>query len=151
MTIKMLTVVAGACLLIGCGGSPTGPSPSPTPPVPAPSTPEPTPAPPVTPEPPPVVPVPVPVPTPAPKRWIAATETEHWYGPALLSGHFEVAWGSTLTADRYNTWPVLFMGESSILAGDRNATFSIVFTSPTSGTWTFNGLAGQAAGTLTYE
>lgn len=145
---RSLVVVAFACLLSACGGSPTGPDPVPAPPVSTPSTPEPT-------APPTVEPAPVPTPTPAPpapKRWRAATDTEHWFGPALLSGHFEVSWTTdTLSADRYNAWPVLAVLERSILAGNRDATFTVVFTGPTTGTWTFNGVAGQAAGTLSYE
>ncbi len=122
------------------------------------STPEAPPASPPAPEPAPA-PAPIPTPPPAPqpppepvKAWHATTETAQWYiAPAPLPSRFDVEW-------RYDT---LWFGPivATIAAQDKHGilatipptvTIQIVLTG-NHGTWTFNGIAGQASGTLIYE
>lgn len=146
--MKRLMLVALLTLVSACNGSPTSPTPpAPTPPVPpVVVVPEPEPTP---------VPVP-PIPTPQP-RWIAAIEFEHWFGPSPLSGHFDVEW-------RYDD---LWFGQlaAHIIKQDASGIFAVVpgtnatdgskiqitFYGPTYGTWSFNGLQGQAVGTIEFK
>ena len=164
-----LLAVALPFLVVGCGGGPTAPTikpagqtdavasapVSPTPaPVPGP-TPEPTPAP--TPAPTPT-PGPTPVPTPSPgPTWTfdGSTTQAHWYDVAVLPDRFqlEIVSGSVQAAD--HNFPILSQGRDNVyvVAGTRNVeTLTLEYHGPTDGSgtwrWTYNGLPGQAAGTL---
>lgn len=152
-TNPILFVILVAGLTACSGGSPTGPTPSPTP-TPEPPVvvaPEPTPAPPVpVPEP---APVPVPPSVPAPvKAWTGATETAHWFGPAPFGGHFPIEWRYSDLWFGGITATIQIQDNRSIFARTADgASIQIVFAGGTYGSWTYNGLKGQASGTLEYK
>jgi hypothetical protein len=140
----------GLLLVTACsGGTPTGPTtvptPTPVPPVVVPA-PEPTPEP--VPE-----PAPAPVPSPVPTaKWTGAVETEHWFGAAQLSGHFDISFRyNDLQFDRLAA-TILIQDTRSVFAKTADgASIQIVFSGPTYGSWTYNGLKGQASGTLEFK
>jgi hypothetical protein len=160
-----LLAVALPFLVLGCGAGPTAPStkpsgqtdvvasaPAPPTPVPVPGpTPEPTPAP--TPSP---APTPVPTPSPGPTWTFDGSTTQaHWYDAAVLPDRFqlEIANGSVQAAG--HNFPILSQGPDNVyvVAGTRNVeTLTLEYSGPTDGSgtwrWTYNGLPGQATGTL---
>jgi len=163
-------------LSTGCGSSPTAPtstgstqtsSGSPTP-TPAPE-PSPAPAPPPTPEPSPAptpTPPPAPAPTPAPappapgspaQTWTfdASTSQAYWAGTPTLPDRFELAIMNGSVQAGGHSFPILSQapGNVYIVAGTRNEeTLTLEYYGPTDGSgtwrWTYNGLPGQATGTL---
>lgn len=164
-----LMTVALPFLTLGCSGSPAAPSTTssgpadvvasaPVPPTPVPDpTPEPTPAP--TPSPTPIpTPTPTPVPPPSPgPTWTfdGSTTQAHWYGVAVLPDRFqlEIVNGSVQAAG--HNFPILSQGPDNVyvVAGTRNVeTLTLEYYGPPDGTgtwrWTYNGLPGQATGTL---
>jgi hypothetical protein len=106
-------------------------------------------------------PAPTPSPTPAPApsaKWTfeGSTTQAHWYEAAVLPERFdlEIGDGSVKAAER--NFPVLSRAPEnvSVIAGTRNVeTLTLEYHGPEDGsgswTWTYNGLAGQAVGTLT--
>src|SRR3982751_2245185 len=157
-----LFAVALAFLILGCGGGPTAPGATPsgqvavvTPPTPAPAPPSPTPAP----RPPEPTPAPVPAPVPpTPPNWTfdGSTNQAHWYWQPVLPDRFdlEIADSSVQAAGR--SFPIQSQapGNVSVIAGTRNVeTLTLEYYGPEDGSgswrWTYNGLAGEATGTLT--
>ena len=149
---QVFLAVALALFATGCGGGPTAPSkpaagtlaistptPAPTP------EPAPTPAPAPAPAPPPA-PTPAPAPTPPEPvtRYTAHVDVVHWFGaPLFTSPTFEI----TRYADRIVlgsvSLPILYQDDRSLIARTSEMTFSIVDAG-----WTFNGIQGAGAGTL---
>lgn len=160
--MRTLFIVASALILSACGGAPTGPAPVPPPsgvvtsttPPPAPPVEEPAPVPTPAPAPPPAPPVPVPVPPPAPppprgETFTAEVGFAYWYGPAVFLGHFEVTVTPVRIEAGAHGFDILARTDSSVLAGTRNVeTLSIEWRPDGTGSWIYNGLAGQAAGGL---
>lgn len=145
-----LALLAVALLSAACSSSlPTAPAPSapnaivavtPAPvPTPAPLPPAPAPIP----QPPPT-PMPGPVVTPV-TYYDATAGTAHWFGPPLFGQAFVIeVWPTSLWL--HNTMlPIVQQGDGSIIARgpESSATLNLV-----TGQWSFNGLAGSAAGTL---
>jgi hypothetical protein len=148
-------------LVAACGGSPTGPTSTPSPTVvevqaPAP----PTPAPAAEPEP---VPVPVPVPAPpkpappVPRGYVftARVIQSHWFGPPVFHSRFEVSINSSRVKVGSHRFDILSAapGFLHVIAGTRNVeTLTINYHGPADGsgswTWTYNGLPGQAYGSM---
>jgi hypothetical protein len=164
-----LFAVALPFLMLGCGGGPTAPSastsvqadvvgPAPTP-TPAPPAPTPTPAPP-TPEPAPSPsPVPAPAPPPAPSApaWTfdGSTTQSHWYGQPTLPDHFDLKIGDGSVQAAGHSFPIQAQapGNVYVIAGTRNVeTLTLEYNGPEDGSgswrWTYNGVQGQATGTL---
>ena len=160
-----LIAVALGFFVVGCGAGPTAPGATPSgqaaivtqPPAPTPAPPNPTPAPPA-PEPPAPVPAPIPPPPPSAPNWTfdGSTSQAHWYGQPVLPDRFdlEIANGSVQAAG--HNFPIQSQapGNVSVIAGTRNVeTLTLEYDGPEDGSgswrWTYNGLAGQATGTLT--
>ena len=149
MNGQVYVALALTVFAIQCGGGPTAPTAATNSPLaitnprgPAPA-PEPTPAPSPAP-----APAPTPAPAPAPPepvaRYTAHVDSAHWSdAPVFTSPTFEV----TRYADRIvfgsATVPIVYQDDRSFIARTSEMTFSVA-----DATWTFNGLAGQAAGTL---
>jgi len=156
MNGQVYVALALTVFAIRCGGGPTAPTASTNsplaitnPPGPAPA-PEPTPAPSPAPVP---TPAPAPTPTPAPAppepvaRYTAHVDSAQWFdAPVFTSPTFDV----TRFADRIVlgsvSVPIVYQDDRSLIARTSEMTFSVA-----DATWTFNGLAGQAAGTLAKE
>jgi type IV secretory pathway VirB10-like protein len=154
MNGQVCVALALTVFTIRCGGGPTAPTASANsplaitnPPSPAPA-PEPAPAPNPAPVPTPTPdPAPVPPPAPAPDpvaRYTAHVDSAQWFStPAFTSPTFEV----TRYADRIvfgsASVPIVYQDDRSFIARTSEMTFSVA-----DATWTFNGVAGQAAGTL---
>lgn len=156
-------IVTAALAMVACGEttSPTSPTPgasvasitAPPEPAPEPAPEEPTvdpPPPSPLPEPPapapaPAPPAPVPTPPPPTPRavWTAQVDNAHWYGAPLLPPTFSIRMvdGRLLCGDL--TIPIVLQDDRSIVARTSEMTFSITGTA-----WTFNGIAGQASGSL---
>jgi len=160
-----LFAVALAFLILGCGGGPTAPGATPsaqvavvTPPTPAPAPPSPTPAPPA-PEPTPApVPAPVPPVPPSPPNWTfdGSTNQAHWYQQPVLPDRFDLEITDSSVQAAGHSFPIQSQapGNVSVIAGTRNVeTLTLEYYGPEDGSgswrWTYNGLAGQATGTLT--
>ena len=128
-------MIALALFASGCGGSPTEPSKPGDGAAPA-SNPAPSPNP---------APTPAPTPTPEPvTRYTANVSVEHWFGtPLFTSPTFDVM----RYADRLMlgavTVPIVYQDDHSLIARTPEMNFSVV-----DETWTFNGVAGTAAGNL---
>ncbi len=162
-----LIAIALPFLTLGCGGGPTAPTatsrseadvvaPAPVP-TPAPTTPVPTPGPAPNPAP---TPAPTPPPAPAPPTaptWTfdASTSQAHWYESPTLPERFEleITDGTVLAAGQ--SFPILVQAPDnvSVTAGTRNVeTLTLEYSRSEDGSgswkWTYNGIAGQAAGTL---
>jgi hypothetical protein len=148
-------------LTAACGGSPTEPTQKPqltvkveaVQPEPAPL---PAPLPEPTPEPPAPVPVPpVPAPSPDEMRFAGQVEQAHWWGPAVFLGHFELViyWDHVEASGHGFDILSKAPGNVYLIAGTRNVeALTIEYHGPTDGsgqwTWTYNGLPGQATGSL---
>lgn len=160
-----LFAVALGFLIVGCGAGPTAPGTTPsgqaaivTPPAPAPAPPVPAPAPPA-PEPTPTpVPAPVPPPTPSTPTWTfdGSTSQAHWYGQPVLPDRFDLEIGKGSVQAAGHSFPIQSQapGNVYVIAGTRNVeTLTLEYYGPEDGSgswrWTYNGLAGQATGTLT--
>ena len=152
--MKQTIVVTSIALLAACGGSPTSPTPTSS----TPSTAQTTPAPPQVAEPPaPQPPAPTPTPTPAPtpapapvpaKVVLHATvESSHWYPGAsfTLPDSFDIVIdGETVKIATLDPLPFsVFRSNDDFIV--RRSDFSLVVQGTT---FWFNGLAGQASGTL---
>jgi len=146
--MKTIPWIVAVILVSACGQSPTSPSPAPQPEhkviteAPAAPTPEPEPAPTPTPVPPP----------PAPGfAFDGEVGNAYWFGKPLVPGHFDL----TITPYRVEVTGYGFdiltaaPGNVYVIAGTRNVeTLTIQFIEGGGWTWTYNGLAGQAYGTL---
>jgi hypothetical protein len=171
LSVKTLFAMALLLCTVACGSSPTAPTtataaqtavtppaPTPTPaPTPAPPsdptpgpipTPNPTPIPAPTPDPGPT-PTPAPAPNPAPApgdpavHYAAHAETVQWYGTPLFSSQdFEILRYKDRIVLGSVTLPIVEQDERSVFARTSEMTFSAV-----DAAWSFNGIAGQAAGT----
>ena len=142
------------CALAACADAPLPTAPAPVlVPVVAPEAPAPAPAAPVVPVPAPApVPAPPPLPVPSPPpdpSWSATVTSAHWYGAAALPASFTITFERPLPSGAVSVaigpslrLPLLLDGDDWI-AKDHEATFSVI-----GGAWTFNGVAGQAMGTL---
>jgi hypothetical protein len=159
---NILVAVALPWLVLGCGGGPTAPgaaptaqsdaavaTPAPTPvPTPAPPTPVPAPSP---------TPPPVPSPPPSAASWTfdGSTSQSHWYGQPVLPDHFDLVIGDGFVQAGGHSFPIQSQapGNVSVIAGTRNVeTLTLEYNGAEDGSgswrWTYNGLPGQAAGTL---
>jgi hypothetical protein len=149
-----LAVSLGAC---ADSSSPTSPAPIPPPVVVAPVIEEP--IPPVVET--PVEPVPVPVPSPAPAPpappaprlvYAAATDSAHWYGPALVPNRFQVEIFDGSVQFGSLRLDIAQRSADAILLSVRNElSVSLVRESGDRWRWTVNGLAGLATGTMTRD
>jgi hypothetical protein len=126
----VLGVVATATFSAACGGTPT----QPTPPAPAAQT------------------APAPDPGPAPPAaaaaidYVATVQSAHWYGvPPLFPSTFDVERFTDHVKIGTLDLPIVSQDAKSWIAMDaaRTMTWSVVNSS-----WTFNGIAGQAIGTI---
>lgn len=143
--MKML-ILAGVCgLTIACGGSPTGPTATREAKTVAVVAPEPTSAPEAIPEPPPV---PAPAPPSDAIRFRGEVGQAHWYGPAIFSGHFELAIYHDHIEASGHGWDILARTPDGWTAGTRNVDTLIIESRGGAWAWTYNGLAGQASGSL---
>jgi hypothetical protein len=148
--ILLYPIAALAVFSLACGGGPTSPAPiaaqsaatvvtptpAPAPPTPVPS-PDPAPAP---------APSPAPAPAPAPDagtKFTAHVDTIHWYGAPLFGATFELTRYSDRIVFGSVTLPIVFQDERSFIARNSEMTFNVI-----DSTWTFNGIAGTGAGTL---
>lgn len=145
-----LVTVCGFVTL-ACGGSPTSPAPIPQTPTVAVSTPEPTPP---TPEPVPAPPIPPPTP-PDGLRFTGEVGQAYWFGPATLSGHFELAIYHDRVEASGHGWDILTKAPENVyvVAGTPNVdTLTIEYHGPIDGsgawTWTYAGRSGYASGSL---
>jgi hypothetical protein len=147
MNGQVYVALALTVFAIQCGGGPTAPTASANSPLAISNPPGPAPAPEPTPAP---VPAPVPTPAPAPApsepvaRYTAHVDSAQWFNaPVFTSPTFEV----TRYADRIVlgsvSVPIVYQDDRSLIARTSEMTFSVA-----DATWTFNGVAGQAAGTL---
>lgn len=175
---KTLLALALLLFTVACGSSPTAPTttaasqsdaispaPTPTPPAPVPTptpTPTPTPAPAPAPVPSPSpnpapTPTPGPTPTPAPTptptpdeppvRYTAHVDTVQWYGtPLFTSADIEILRYKDRIVLGSMSLPIVQQDEQTVIARTKDMTFSAV-----DGTWSFNGIAGQGAGTWKTE
>ena len=157
MNGQVYVALALTVFAIQCGGGPTAPTASansplaitnPPGPAPAPEpTPAPSPAPVPTPAPAPTPPAPAPAPPEPVARYTAHVDSAQWFdAPVFTSPTFDV----TRFADRIVlgsvSVPIVYQDDRSLIARTSEMTFSVA-----DATWTFNGLAGQAAGTLAKE
>jgi hypothetical protein len=179
LTDRLLVAICLSIVLIGCGSTPTAPTntggnqtssgtpvppPEPSPaPSPAPSptpTPAPSPAPAPAPVPPPgpaPSPAPVPPPIPAPGWTFDGSTTQaHWYETPILPDRFELEIKNGSVEAGGHSFPILSQapGNVYVIAGTRNVeTLTLEYYGPEDGSgswrWTYNGLPGQATGTLT--
>jgi hypothetical protein len=170
---KVLLAISLSVFVAACGSSPTAPtstggnqtstgspapSPDPTPspaPTPAPA-PEPSPAPGPAPAPPGPAPAPAPAPQPAP-GWTfdGSTSQAHWFAAPTLPDRFELEIANGSVQASGHTFPILSQAPDNVyvIAGTRNVeTLTLEYYGPTDGSgswrWTYNGLPGQATGTL---
>lgn len=155
MKQTMLVLVLG--FVVACGGAPTAPAavvtphaaqttpvtpadPPATPPSPTPPSPAPTPAPAPT-------PVPTPAPTPAQTILHAVVTSSHWYPGATftLPATFDVViQGDTVKIATLDPLPFAFHGsDDDFVVKQKDFEFVVQ-----GGAFTFNGLAGQATGTI---
>lgn len=164
---KMLLALALLFCTVACGSSPTAPTtaaaaqtaatppaptPTPTPAPPSDPTPAPIPAPAPTPAPTPgPAPIPTPSPTPAPTpapadpavHYTAHVDTVQWYGtPLFSSADFEILRYKDRIVLGSMTVPIVVQDDRSVFARTSDMTFSAVDEA-----WSFNGIAGQGAGT----
>ncbi len=149
--ILLYPIAALAVFTVACGGGPTSPTTvaaqsaatvvTPTPaPEPAP-TPAPAPAPAPAPSP---APAPGPAPAPDPgTKFTARVDTIHWYGAPLFGETFELTRYSDRIVFGSVTLPIVFQDARSFIARNSEMTFNVIDSS-----WTFNGIAGMGAGTL---
>lgn len=141
----------------GCGGSlptqPTGSSVTNGTPAPAPPaggdnpSPAPAPAPPPIPAPPPT-PGPAPVPEPGVQRWTATVTSAHWVNAAALPDTFEVELRGQIV--RFGTLPqlpVIARTDTAFAAGHPGTVLEAHLES-TGWVWSYQGVEGQAAGTM---
>jgi len=132
---------------IQCGGGPTAPTASANSPLAITNPPGPAPAPEPTPAP---VPAPVPTPAPAPAppepvaRYTAHVDSAQWFdAPVFTSPTFEVTrYGDRIVLGSVSV-PIVYQDDRSLIARTSEMTFSVA-----DAAWTFNGVAGQASGTL---
>ena len=140
-----VALLATAGLAFAACSSPTAPDPTPAPVpiaivVPAQPAPEPAPAP--TPQP----PAPTPAPQPEPV-WTATVDQAHWYGAETLPQTFVIEWRYTTLWFGPVTAPIQIHDDRSIFAKSDGFSIQLVFDGD-HGTWIFNGLSGQASGTV---
>jgi hypothetical protein len=152
--MRSLCVVLAFSVLMACGGSPTSPesvssqsttavvSPTPAPaPEPGPAPPAgPTPDGPTNPAPPPGAPATV-------VTYQATVTSAHWYGAAVLPDQFDVQISDGRITFGPLTADVLIQDARSVFARPNGANLQLLFDGD-GGSWTYNGEAGQAMGTL---
>jgi len=153
--VKQTFLVLALGILTACGSSPTAPTPpekqppaqTPSNPPEAPPTPTPAPTPTPTPTP---APTPAPSPTPAPPaRTIlnASVTSSHWYPDAAfrLPGQFDVVIeGDTVKIATLDPLPFgLYTSADDFIVKQKDFEFVV-----RAGTFVFNGVAGQATGTI---
>jgi hypothetical protein len=153
--MKQTIIVTSIALLAACGGSPTSPTPTSSTPSTAQTTPAPPPvAEPPAPQPQPPTPTPTPAPTPAPAPaptkvvLHASVESSHWYAGAsfTLPDNFDIVIeGQTVKIATLDPLPFsTFRSNDDFIV--RRSDFTLVVRGTT---FEFNGLQGQASGTVT--
>jgi len=70
-------------------------------------------------------------------------DTAHWYGEPLFGSTFELTRYKDRIVFGSVTLPILSQDNRGFIAKNSEMTFSVL-----DSTWTFNGIAGTAAGTL---
>jgi hypothetical protein len=153
--VKRTILLVAFGLVAACGGSPTGPTPAvtqsttQTTPQPADPPASPAPAPTPAPAPAPAPPAPSPDPAPGPAQTIlhATVSTSHWYPGAAftLPDSFDVVIdGSTAKIATLDPLPFgAFISNDDFIVKQKDFEFTV-----RAGTFSFNGLAGQASGTI---